>query len=66
MFLIYENAESKASELLDIYEEEKEKRGLFQYHRLSRNNLEPAQDSINNAKQFLGTVQEVLKKKNII
>lgn len=66
LFLIYEDAESKASELLEIFEEEKSKRGLFQYHRLSRNNLQPAKESINNAKKFLQTVQEVLRKKNII
>ena len=66
LFLIYEDAESKASELLHIFEEEKEKRGLFQYHRLSRSNLEPAKESIGNAKVFLQAVQEVLKKRNII
>lgn len=46
--------------------EEKDKRGLFQYHRLSGNNLQPAKESINNAKIFLRAVQEILKKKNII
>jgi len=66
LFLIYEDAESKAAELLEIFEEEKGKRGMFQYHRLSRNNLEPAEKSIKNAGVFLETVQEVLSKKNII
>lgn len=66
LFLIYEDTESKAAELLEIFEEEKGKRGLFQYHRLSRNNLEPAEKSIKNAKMFLEAVQEVLRKKNII
>lgn len=66
LFLIYEDAENKASELLGIFEEEKDKRGLFQYHRLSRNNFEPAQESVENAKKFLQAVQEVLKKRNII
>ena len=64
--MIYEDAEQKARDLLDIFEEEKTKRGLFQYHRLSRNNLEPAKESIENAKAFLNAVQEVLAKKNII
>jgi len=50
LFFIYEDAEKKAKELLDIIEEEKRKRGIFQYHRLSRNNLEPAQKSVENAK----------------
>lgn len=66
LFLIYKDSEKKAVELLDIFEEEKQKRGLFQYHRLSRNNLQPAKESINNAKTFLQAVQEILKKKNII
>ncbi len=66
LFLIYEDAEQKARDLLDIFEEEKTKRGLFQYHRLSRNNLQPAKESIENAKAFLNAVQEILAKKNII
>lgn len=66
LFLIYEDAENKAKDLLDIFEEEREKRGLFQYHRLSRDNIGPAKESIENAKKFLRAVQEVLKKNNII
>ena len=66
LFFIYKDAETKASELLDILEEEKEKRGIFQYHRLSRNNLKPAKESIENAETFLEAVQEVLKNKNVI
>ncbi|MBU1854433.1 MAG: hypothetical protein KKF89_01810, partial [Nanoarchaeota archaeon] len=56
LFLIYEDTETKAKELLEIFEEEKGKRGLFQYHRLSRNNLIPAKESINNAKIFLEAI----------
>ncbi len=66
LFFIYEDAETKAKDLLDILEEEKGKRGLFQYHRLSRHNLDPAKDSVENAKKFLATVQEVLKKNKVI
>ncbi|MDI6737604.1 MAG: hypothetical protein QME12_03745 [Nanoarchaeota archaeon] len=66
LFLIYENAEEKANELLAVYEEEMEKRGLFQYHRLSRDNVVPAEESIKNAAIFLNAIQEVLKKNNII
>lgn len=66
LFLIYEDAEQKAHDLLEIFEEEKGKRGEFQYHRLSRNNLEPAKESIENAREFLNAVQEILAKKNII
>jgi len=66
LFLIYEDSEKKAHELLEIYEQEKEKRGLFQYHRLSRHNIEPAKESLEHAKKFLNAVKEVLSKKRII
>lgn len=66
LFLIYENSEEKAKDLLEIFEEEKGKRGDFQYHKLSKNNLGPATDSIHNAKVFLKAVREVLEKNNII
>jgi uncharacterized protein (UPF0332 family) len=66
LFLIYEDAEKKANELLDIIEEEKQKRGLFQYHRLSRDNIEPAKESVENAKTFLEVIQKVLAKNKVI
>lgn len=66
LFLIYENAEEKAKDLLAIYEEEMGKRGVFQYHKLSRSNEYPAKESIENATKFLNAMQEVLKKNNII
>ncbi len=66
LYFIYEDSEAKAKDLLEIFEEEKKKRGLFQYHRLSKNNLQPAKDSLENAKTFLNAVQEVLKKNNVL
>jgi len=66
LFLLYENAEQKAQELLSILEDEKRKRGIFQYHRLSRNNIDPAKESVENAKTFLKAVEEILSKKRII
>ncbi|MBU2639451.1 MAG: hypothetical protein KKG75_01950 [Nanoarchaeota archaeon] len=66
LFLIYEDAEEKARELLEIFEKEKEKRGKFQYHRLSRSNIEPAKKSIENAKMFLDSIEKVLANKKII
>lgn len=66
LFFIYEDAEKKAKDLLDIIEEEKHKRGLFQYHRLSKSNLDPAKESVENAKTFLSAIQEVLSKHKII
>jgi uncharacterized protein (UPF0332 family) len=66
LFSIYEDAELKARELLDIYEEEKKKRGIFQYHRLSKDNILPAKESLDNAKKFLDTIKEVLVKNKVI
>ena len=66
LFLIYEDAENRARELLEVLEEEKVKRGLFQYHRLSQSNMDPAKESLENAKKFLEAVQEVLRKKKIV
>jgi uncharacterized protein (UPF0332 family) len=66
LFLIYEDAEKKAHDLLNILEEEKAKRGIFQYHRLSKNNFKPAEESLNNAKKYLEVVKEVLVKNKVI
>ena len=66
LYLIYEDSEAKARELLDIFEEEKGKRGLFQYHRLSRHNIEPARESLVNARKFLEAIQEVLSRNRLI
>jgi uncharacterized protein (UPF0332 family) len=66
LFALYEDTESKARELLDIIEEEKAKRGIFQYHRLSRNNLEPAEESLDNAGIFLEAIGKVLAKNRVI
>ncbi|MEK6937431.1 MAG: HEPN domain-containing protein [Nanoarchaeota archaeon] len=66
LFLIYEDAEAKSKELLEIFEEEKDKRGIFQYHRLSQNNLQPAEESLKNARTFLKAIQEVLQRKGLI
>ncbi len=66
LFLIYEDSEQKAKDLLEIFEEEKGKRGDFQYYRVSKGNLGPATESIKNANIFLEAVRDVLKKNNII
>lgn len=66
LFLIYEDSEKKAKELLEIFEEEKRKRGRFQYHRLSKNNLLPAKKSIENAKVFLDAIEKILVNHNVI
>lgn len=64
--MLYENVESKAKELLDIFEEEKKKRGVFQYNLLSRQNVEPAKESLQNASKFVEAVRYILSKNNLI
>jgi len=66
LYLIYEDVENKAKNLLEIFEEEKKKRGMFQYHRLSRNNLHPAEESVQHANTFLDAVSKLLVKKKVI
>lgn len=67
LYFIYEDAEKKERDMLDIFEEEeKRKRGLFWYQRLLKSNPEPARSSMSNVKVFLEGIQEALKKKRII
>ena len=49
---IYEEIMIKANTLLGIFKKEKKKRGKFTYQRLSQANLEPASQSLENAKTF--------------
>ena len=49
---IYEDIIVKADTLLGIFKTEKKKRGTFTYQKLSQANLEPARESIENAKIF--------------
>ena len=52
----------KADELLEIFKEEKWKRGNFTYKTIPQANKEPAEDSLNNAKIFLSNISKVIKK----
>lgn len=49
---IYEEMLIKADILLHIFKHEKGKRGRFTYRKLPQANLEPAQESLDNAKNF--------------
>lgn len=49
---IYEEILIKADTLLHIFKYEKNKRGKFTYKKLSQANLDPAQESLDNAKNF--------------
>ena len=53
---IYENVLVKADKLLGIFKTEKKKRGEFTYQKLSQANLEPANESLENAKTFLKNI----------
>lgn len=66
LFVMYEEAEQKALKLFSSLAEEKRKRGFTAYERLSRMNIEPARESIENAQEFLKVVGELLSKKNFI
>ncbi|MBI2632217.1 hypothetical protein HYW75_04390 [Candidatus Pacearchaeota archaeon] len=49
---LYEEVLVKAEKLLGIFKVEKKKRGSFTYQRIAQANLEPAKESLENAKTF--------------
>ncbi|HLE05742.1 MAG TPA: HEPN domain-containing protein [Candidatus Nanoarchaeia archaeon] len=49
---IYENELIKADSLLEIFKQEKTKRGVFTYKKLPQANKEPATQSVKNAETF--------------
>jgi len=56
---LYEEVLVKAEELLGIFKIEKKKRGNFTYQRISQANLEPARESLKNAKTFLKHIYDL-------
>src|SRR3989344_2152330 len=56
---LYEEVLVKAEELLGIFKIEKKKRGEFTYQRISQANLEPAKESLENAKTFLKNIYDL-------
>lgn len=56
---IYDNIIVKADTLLGIFKAEKKKRGEFTYQKLSQANLEPANESLQNAKTFLKHIRKL-------
>ncbi len=56
---LYENVLIKAERLLGIFRIEKKKRGEFTYQRLSQANIEPARESLENAKTFLKHIYDL-------
>ncbi len=54
---IYEDIIIKAEALLGIFKTERKKRGKFTYQKLSQSNLEPANESLKNAKIFYRSIR---------
>lgn len=61
LLTIYDDAMNKAEELLNIYFDEKKKRGRFNYNIRSEANLIYAKESINGAKKFLSAIKNILE-----
>jgi len=62
MFRIYEDMAVKADVLLEIFSNEKGKRGRFTYEILPQANIQPAKQSLDNADLFFKTIRKILEK----
>lgn len=60
---IYKKMVVRADVLLEIFKDEKWKRGNFTYKTISQANKEPAEDSLKNAKLFISNIIKVIKMK---
>jgi uncharacterized protein (UPF0332 family) len=58
---IYKDLILKASDLLEIFKDEKWKRGNFTYNTISQANKFPADESLNNAKLFISSIKKVIE-----
>lgn len=56
---IYKKMVVKADELLEIFKDEKWKRGNFTYRTIPQANKEPAEESIKNAKTFVSNIAKI-------
>ncbi|MBU1199821.1 MAG: HEPN domain-containing protein [Nanoarchaeota archaeon] len=61
---IYKKMMVRADELLEIFKDEKWKRGHFTYQTIPQANKEPAEDSLKNAKFFVSNIMRVIKESN--
>ena len=59
---IYKKMVVRADELLEIFREEKWKRGNFTYNTIPQANKEPADDSLKNSKIFVSNIMQVIRK----
>lgn len=60
---IYKKMIVRADELLEIFKDEKWKRGHFTYQTIPQANKEPAEDSLKNSKFFVSNVMKTIKEK---
>ena len=58
---IYRKMVIRADELLEIFKDEKWKRGNFTYNTIPQANKEPAEDSLKNAKLFVSNITKILQ-----
>ena len=58
---IYKKMAVRADELLEIFKEEKWKRGNFTYKTIPQANKEPAEDSLKNAKVFASNIKKIIR-----
>jgi uncharacterized protein (UPF0332 family) len=61
LLTIYKKMIVKADELLEIFKDEKWKRGHFTYQTIPQANKEPAHQSMENAKKFLKNITAVIE-----
>lgn len=59
---IYKKLVIRADQLLEIFKDEKWKRGHFTYTTIPQANKEPSDDSLKNAKLFVSNIAKVLRK----
>ncbi|MEK6869758.1 MAG: HEPN domain-containing protein [Nanoarchaeota archaeon] len=59
---IYEKMIVKADELLQIFKDEKWKRGHYTYKTIPQANKEPAEQSINNSTKFIKNIKAIIEK----
>lgn len=58
---IYKKMVVRADALLEIFKDEKWKRGNFTYNTIPQANKEPAEDSLKNSKFFFSNISKVIK-----
>ena len=61
LLIIYESEIFKADSMLQIFKDEKKKRGMFTYNVKSEANKPYAQESVDNAEKFFSSIKKILE-----